>query len=115
MKLTVIERAQRYIAKCPAAISGDRGHDATFHVAALYQAQERINFVTEFEKSEDREGRMKANPSGRGLSVERDALVARFNQAGTDTGEAGAWLRMNPVDGHGIGDANVTAFRFALL
>src|ERR1035437_2323891 len=33
--LTVIERARKYIAKCPSAISGQRGHDATFHVAAV--------------------------------------------------------------------------------
>ena len=35
MSLPVIERARRYIAKCPPAISGKGGHDATFHVAAV--------------------------------------------------------------------------------
>src|SRR4051812_39673427 len=34
MPLEVIERARRYIAKCPPAISGQGGHNATFHVAA---------------------------------------------------------------------------------
>lgn len=33
--LTVIERARRYVAKCPPAISGQAGHDATFHVACV--------------------------------------------------------------------------------
>ena len=33
--LTVIERARKYVAKCPSAISGQRGHDATYHVAAV--------------------------------------------------------------------------------
>ena len=33
--LDVVERARRYIAKCPPAISGQGGHDAAFHVAAL--------------------------------------------------------------------------------
>src|SRR6266516_6681540 len=33
--LTLIERARRYIAKCPAAISGNGGHDSTFHVAGI--------------------------------------------------------------------------------
>ncbi len=33
--LTIIERARRYAAKCPVAVSGQRGHDATFHVAAV--------------------------------------------------------------------------------
>jgi len=33
--LNVIERARRYIAKCPPAISGQGGHNVTFHVAAV--------------------------------------------------------------------------------
>ena len=33
--LNVIERARKYVAKCPAAISGQGGHNATFHVAAV--------------------------------------------------------------------------------
>lgn len=35
MSLPVLERARRYIAKCPPAISGQGGHNATFHVAAV--------------------------------------------------------------------------------
>ena len=31
--LSVIERARRYVAKCPPAVSGQGGHNATFHVA----------------------------------------------------------------------------------
>ena len=31
----VIERARRYVAKCPFAVSGQGGHNATFHVAAV--------------------------------------------------------------------------------
>jgi hypothetical protein len=27
----------------------------------------------------------------------------------------GAWLRMNPMDGQGVADVNVTAFRYALI
>lgn len=33
--LNVIERARRYVARCPGAVSGQRGHDATFHVASV--------------------------------------------------------------------------------
>src|SRR5207253_776683 len=35
MGLPAIERARRYLTKCPPAISGQSGHDRTFHVAAL--------------------------------------------------------------------------------
>jgi hypothetical protein len=31
----VIDRARRYVAKCPHAVSGQGGHNATFHVAAV--------------------------------------------------------------------------------
>lgn len=33
--LTIIERARRYIAKCPVSVSGQCGHNAAFHVASL--------------------------------------------------------------------------------
>ncbi len=33
MKISPIERARRYVAKCPAAVSGQNGHNATFLVA----------------------------------------------------------------------------------
>lgn len=99
----------------PIRLEGDWRYDGALLLRALYEPQERINFVTEFVETKDRDGRVKANPKGRGLTVERDALVSRFQLNGSDSSKAGAWLRMNPVDGRGIGDANVTAFRFALL
>lgn len=33
--ITVIERAARYVQKCPGAVSGQGGHDQAFHVAAI--------------------------------------------------------------------------------
>lgn len=99
----------------PIRMDGESKYDGAVLVGALYQPGERINFVTDFETTQERDGTVKARPKGRGLTVERDALVARFEQRGTDTSEAGAWLRMNPLDGTGIADANVSAFRFALL
>ena len=99
----------------PRRVDGESRYDGAVIVGALYQPQEQINFVTEFDTAANRDGQIKAKPKGRGLTFERDALVARFQQGGTDSSDAGAWLRMNPVDGRGIADANVTAFRFALL
>lgn len=34
---------------------------------------------------------------------------------GTLDDEAGAWIHFNPLDGHGVGVQNVTAFRYALI
>lgn len=52
----------------------------------------------------------------------RDQLLTALDIAGDDIGsvigdtnEAGAWVRINPLDGKGFKDENVTAFRHALL
>ena len=89
--------------------------DGAVLVRALYVPGEQINFVTEFAEHNDRSGEVKARPLGKGVTLERDALASRFEQSGSDMSAAGGWLRMNPVDGVGIADANVTACRFALL
>ena len=99
----------------PVRLDGEWKFDGAVIVGALYQPGEQINFVTDFEPTPERNGKSKARPKGCGITIERDQLVARFKETGTDTSEAGAWLRMNPLDGQGIADANVTAFRFALL
>ena len=89
--------------------------DGAVLVNALYAPGERVNFVTEFAEHREKSGEVKARPVGKGITLERDALATRFEQRGSDSSKAGGWLRMNPVDGRGIGDANVTACRFALL
>jgi hypothetical protein len=99
----------------PVRLDGEWKFDGAVIVGALYQPNEKINFVSEFELTPERNGKSKARPKGCGVTVERNQLVARFKANGTDSSDAGAWLRMNPVDGRGIGDANVAAFRFALV
>jgi len=99
----------------PVVLEGEARFDGAVLVRALYAPGEQINFVTDFAEHREKSGEVKARPVGRGITLERDALAARFEQRGSDTSQAGGWLRMNPVDGKGIGDANVTACRFALL
>lgn len=89
--------------------------DGLILIEALYQAGERINFVAKFERETVKDGSMRARPDGIGETWERDALLTHWTANGMPAGEAGAWLRMNPVDGAGVADANVTAFRFMLL
>ena len=89
----------------------DFRQDGIFLVAALFQAGERVNYVTDWR----RDVRGKVSPQGRGSSVERNCLLSRWRKQPVTGSEAGGWLRMNPMDGNGVGDANVTAFRFALL
>jgi hypothetical protein len=80
-------------------------------VSHLYRSRELVNFVTKFALGKDG----KARPDGGGQTVERDALVARWKKDGMPISAAGGWLRMNPMDGRGVADANVTALRFMLV
>jgi hypothetical protein len=89
--------------------------DGLLLIEALYAPGEMVNFVTEYLEATEKNGEVKARPIGKGLTLERNVLVDRFRVSGSDSGKAGAWLRMNPLDGKGIADSNVTSFRFALL
>ena len=99
----------------PVKVDGDPRFDGSLLAGVLYRPGELINFVTDFKTRVDEEGNVKAHPVGMGTTLERDALVARFELGGSDAGQAGAWLRMNPLDGNGIADANVRSHRYALL
>ncbi len=85
--------------------------DALMFIAAMYHGGELVNVVTEYTVDEN----AKVNPRGYGLTLERDAMMRHIRDNGTPQSKAGGWLRMNPVDGKGIADANITAFRFILL
>jgi hypothetical protein len=99
----------------PIRPADDWTQDAFAVLECLFRAGEQINFVTAFKEAADKNGKPKASPIGSGETVERDALLARWQNAGLPQSKAGGWLRMNSLDGRGVGDANVTAFRFALV
>jgi hypothetical protein len=84
-------------------------------IAHLFQPKEIVNFVTEFQMSESKGGVKKAVPSGYGINMERDELLATWELDGMPNSKAGGWLRMNPMSGDGIGDKNVVGFRHILL
>ena len=85
--------------------------DSIMFLAGMFHAGELVNIVTDHIVNDHG----KANPTGYGLTLERDAMMRHLRDKGTPQSKAGAWLRMNPVDGKGVADANVTACRFALL
>lgn len=80
--------------------------DALMLFAGMYHAGEYINVVTV-----QRDGR----PFGLGLAKPREDWMADAKARTLISREAGAWIRMNPTDGNGISDSNITAFRFALI
>jgi hypothetical protein len=51
---------------------------------------------------------------GYGTTMERNALLDDLS-LGVPESDAGGWLRMNPVDGQGVADKNITAHRHILL
>jgi hypothetical protein len=89
--------------------------DGLAMLETLYRPGEQINFVTAFKTDTEKDRLCKARPVGTGQTLERDELILRWRKHGMPRTEAGGWLRMNPLDGQGIADANVKAFRFALI
>jgi hypothetical protein len=85
--------------------------DSLMFLSGIFHGGELVNIVTKH--TVDDNG--KANPSGYGIALERDAAMRMIRDNGTPQGKAGAWVRMNPVDGCGTADANVTSYRFALV
>jgi RecA-family ATPase len=87
------------------------------YITTLYQSSEKINIVT---AAQERKG--KWLPQGYGTSVEFASLLEQLNEATCIADllpdfnpKAGAWCRINPVDGEGISDANVTDYRHVLV
>ena len=96
--------------KIPSLICGPHFHrQGAYLIDQLFEPGERVNIVT---KTNVENG--KARPGDAGTTLERSEWESRLQEPSTAQ-PGGAWLRMNPLDGQGVADANVTAFRFALI
>ena len=71
----------------------------------LYGPEEKINVVTNYKL----DGDGKARPGDAGVTLTRNEMITRL-RCGLKS-DAGGWLRMNPLDGAGVADANVTAHK----
>lgn len=96
--------------KIPPLICGEHFHrQGAYLIDQLFEPSELVNIVTNPIVENG-----KARPGDVGLTLERNEWEKRLlNPATWQAG--GAWLRMNPMDGQGVADANVTAFRYALI
>jgi hypothetical protein len=96
--------------KIPPLICGGHFHrQGAYLIDQLFEPSELVNIVTNSIVDNG-----KARPGDSGLTLERNEWEKRLlNSATWQAG--GAWLRMNPMDGQGVADVNVTAFRFALV
>jgi hypothetical protein len=96
--------------KIPPLICGEHFHrQGAYLIDQLFDPNELVNIV-----SNPIVENGKARPGDSGLTLERNEWERRLLNPGTWLA-GGAWLRMNPLDGRGVADVNVTAFRFALI
>jgi len=87
-------------------------------VELLFQPDEFVAYNVSYKRDGDR-----IRPDGRGVYHRRARdIIAACHEPDTVAAqaigaqqEAGAWIRLNPVDGRGVCDANVTAYRHALV
>jgi len=85
----------------PEKIPADPRGQASLFLSKLYQPTDLLNIVTDL--------------SNRGETLTTAEWLTRF-QSGIPTGPGGAYLRMNPLTNTtGVADADVAAFRFALI
>jgi RecA-family ATPase len=91
------------------------------YIRAMYQDDEIVGFCIDAE--EDKE-KGKWRPSSKGVygmtagqilqSIKKHPKDIK-DTIGDYNEQAGAWIRFNPLDGMGVSNDNVTAFRFALV
>jgi hypothetical protein len=91
----------------PVRLDGKPQDDFKLVCDWLFKPGELLNVVTDFELDANN----KPRPAGKGITRPREEWLA----SGLPACKAGGWMRMNPVDGQGVADSNVTSFRFALL
>ena len=97
------------------------------YLETLFSPDEIFGYVASSFEKPDKEGRMKWVPANKGIYTMKvgdmlqnlrqakkegkplDAVIGKYNEA------AGAWIRFNPLDGHGVNNENVVDFRYALV
>lgn len=88
------------------------------YLQALFEPDEHVAYVTESFMADDRR-----RPTKGCWDRTAGQLIAELETCGGDIGkvvgdcdpEVGAWICFNPVDGTGRKDANITAYRYALV
>lgn len=99
-----------------------RPGDMIRYLKAMFEPDECVGIVTTVFESDG-----KFRPGGKGihdltcgflcekLSIIGDVDTVVENAIGTPSAMAGVWVRINPLDGKGVKDVNVTAFRHTLI
>jgi hypothetical protein len=97
--------------RCHFQLSGALWDHAVALLALLFQRGEQVNLVWGYRVGADG----KPQP-GIGRTEARGWWMTQFYQRrAVFQGDAGAWIRMNPLDGEGIANRNVVKFRYTLV
>lgn len=93
-------------------------------ISTLFKPSDYINYVTEARAVQNKQGDTKWIPADNGVYTQTagDLLTALDNcngdistVFGDPNAKAGAWMRINPLDGSGTKNANVAKFEYALV
>ena len=93
--------------------------DLIDYLGTLFSPDDYVGYVTETFEAEDGERK----PTRGNYDRTAGQLIEALKKCGDDLGavlgdydpDTGAWIRFNPLDGKGVKNDNVTAFRFALI
>lgn len=89
------------------------------YLEALYEPDEYVGYVVQYFEGDDGVKR----PTRGMYTLTQSQIVTKLRKYHQDIGAAigdpdpdlGGYIRINPLDGQGVGDRNVTAFRWALI
>ena len=88
------------------------------YLEAMYQPEEIVGFATQV--TQDSHGKLK--PINSNLAFRASDFIARLTETkdieaviGGYRPDCGAWIRLNPLDGKGQSDRNVSAYRYVLV
>lgn len=104
----------------PSGPPEDAASEVVDYLMALFDSDDHVGYVTN-EAAQGEDGRWR--PCGSGCyDRTRDQLIDSVREYGsldmtfgTPKAEAGAWVRINPLDGQGASDSHVTDYRYALV
>lgn len=88
------------------------------YLSALFDDDDHVGYVTESWTTQDgRRVPTKGSYDRTALQLRQELAHAKDLGAvlGDYDADTGAWIRFNPLDGRGVGNANVTEYRYALV
>lgn len=88
----------------------------------LFEQDDIVGYVTESKKWE-KDGVVHYSPTKGQFTMTAGWLIGQLEKCNDDIGkvlgdytkEAGAWVRFNPLDGHGVSNINVAKYKYALV